>query len=309
MANTRTVGDIIQDALLLCKGLDQDEPVDGAASTLAIRRINDILKTWHTRGLHQWRRQEIVLPLNPDQAMYLMGDASTDAYWAEEEDFFTTTVATAALSGASTLVVDDASDMTNADYVGVVLDDGTRQWTTATKSGNTLTLADALTDDVSADASVYFFTTRPGRPLRVLHARRRTALDSNDIPVRIEAHNFYRDQPSKLTSGTPVSLYYQPTLTSGRLFIWQPSGSAGDQLRLTVEREFTEVESASDIPDIPAEWNEALTYVLAVRLEPTYGHLDASRVRDLRADAGAMEAACLAFDDDTGSIYFAPARR
>ena len=309
MANTRTAGDIIEDALLLCNGLDQDEPVDGAATTISIRRMNDILRGWHTRGLHQWRRQEIVLPLVTGQEMYLLGDASTDAYWAEEEDFFSTTVATAAVSGATTLVLTSAANYTNADYVGIELDDGTRQWTTATKSSNTLTLADALTDDVSAGATVYMFTTRPARPLRVIHARRRSATDSTDVPVRIEAHNYYRDQPSKETNGTVVHVQYQPTLTSGRLFLWQPSGDVEQQLRLTVERPFTLVESTSDVPDIPDEWNEALTYVLATRLEPTYGHLDAARVRDLRADAARFEMDCLSFDTDTGSLYFAPARR
>ena len=306
---SRTAGEIIEDALLLCNGLDQDEPVDGASTTIAIRRMNDILRGWHTRGLHEWRKQEVVIPLVDGQEMYLLGSETTDAYWADEEDFYATTVATAAVSGATTLVLTSGTNYTNGDYVGIELDDGTRQWTTATKSSNTLTLADALSDDVSEGATVYMFTDRPSRPLRVLHARRRSATDANDIPVRIEAHNFYRDQPSKETTGTPVHVYYQPTLDSGRLYVWQPAGDVEQQLRLTVERPFSLVGSTADIPDIPDEWNEALTYVLATRLEPTYGHLDAARVRDLRADAARFEMDCLSFDTDTGSLYFAPARR
>lgn len=305
----RTAGEIITEALLLCQGLDQDEPVDGQALAQGIRRLNDIVTSWHTRGLHQWRKQEIVLPLNDGQYEYYLGDATTDEYWADEEDFFATTAASAAASGASTLVLTSAANYTNGDYVGIELEDGTRQWTTATKASNTLTLDATLTDDVAAGASVYMFTSRPARPLRVIHARRRSSTDAVDVPVRIEAHNFYRDQPAKTSTGTPVHIHYQPTLTSGRLFVWQPANSVTQQLRLTVERPFALVESSSDVPDVPDEWNEALTYTLAMRLEPTYGHLDIARVQMLRADATRLELDALSFDSDTGSIYFAPSRR
>jgi hypothetical protein len=309
VSNTRTIGEIITEALLLCQGLDQDEPPDGQAVAQGMRRYNDILRSWYTRGLHQWRKQEIVLPLNPSQTMYLLGGAATDAYWADEEDFYATTVATAAIAGATTLVLTSAANYTNGDYVGIELSDGTRQWTTATKVSNTLTLADALTAAVAAAATVYMFTARPPRPLRVIHARRRSSSDAVDVPVRIEAHNYYRDQPAKTTTGTVVHVYYQPTLDSGRLYVWQPTALATQQLRLTVERPFTLGVSSSDIPDFPDEWNEAMTYVLATRLEPTYGHLDPARLQMLRADAGRLEADVLAFDEDVGSMYFAPTRR
>lgn len=305
----RRAGQIVEEALLLCQGLDQDEPADGRAITQGLARMNDILRSWYTHAAHQWRKQEIVLPLNPSQTMYLLGDAATDAYWADEEDFYSTTTSAAAVAGATSIGLTDATDYANGDYVGIELADGTRQWTTAVKSGSTLTLDAVLTDNVNAAASVYMFTSRPPRPLQVLHARRRSSSDSVDIPVKVEAHNYYRDQPAKLVTGTPVHVFYQPTLTSGRLYIWQAPSNATQQIRLTVARPFTVVVSTTDVIDIPDEWIEALTYTLAVRLEPTYGHLDTARLQMLRADAGRLEADALAFDEDSGSIYFAPRRR
>ena len=305
-----TFSEAIYEALLKCQGQDQDEPVEPAALEQGLRVANNILRSWQTRGLHQWRRQEVVLPLNVGQVEYFLGDGTDSAYWADEEDFFSTTVATAAVAAATTLVLTDAGDYVNADFVGIELSDGTRQWTTATKSSNTLTLAAALTANVSANASVYFFTARPSRPLRAIHARRRSSIDSADIPVRIEAHNFYRDQPMKNSNGTVVHVYYQPVLgTYGKLFVWQPSNSVTQQLRLTVERKFTIGTSGADTIDIPDEWNDAFIYRIAVRLEPTFGHLDGMRVKHLRDDADRLEADALGFDDDTGSIYFAPSRR
>lgn len=309
MSNSYSVGDLITDALLKCGGVDQDEPEDGAATDEAIRWLNNTLRFQATRGLHMWRRQEIVLPLVAGQVSYLLGDALTDAEWAVETDFFTTTVATAAVSTSSTLVVNSAANFVNLDRVGIEQDDGTRLWTTATKVGNTLTLADALTANVAAARSVYFYTARPARPLRVLHARRRSNSDSVDVPVRIEAHNYYYDQPAKSSPGTAVHCFYQPTLVSGSLFVWQPAGDVNQQLRLTVERPFALVTSTQDIPDIPDEWNVPFTYMLSKHLEPSYGLMDDRRRAELRADADRYEAEALAFDEDTGSIYFAPDRQ
>lgn len=310
MAYQVTVEEMIKDAMLLVQASDEDEAVSPAGTQIAMRRLNNVLRYLSTRGMHMWRRQEVVLPLVAGQSMYLLGEASTDAEWADEEDFFSTTTTVAALSGASTITVSDATDIDDGDRIGVKLDDGTRHWTTVNGApvGSVVTLTATLTDDVASGSSVYTYTTRPERPQRVLHARRRATATANDVPVEIVAQEEYQSQPTKTGAGTVTMVAYKPTLVSGRLFCWQ-AGSVNQLLRMTVEREFVEVTATSDTLDIPSEWNEAVMYRLAVALEPTYGQLDAGRVARLHASADRLQLEAEMFDADPGSIRFTAGRR
>ena len=151
-------------------------------------------------------------------------------------------------------------------------------------------------------------TTRPERPLRVIHARRRATATANDVPVEIVAQEAYQSQPTKTGAGTVTMVAYKPTLTSGRLFCWQ-AGSVNQLLRMTVEREFTVLTATSDTIDIPSEWTEAVLYQLAVALEPTYGQLDAGRVARLQAQAERLQLEAEMFDADPGSVFFEARRR
>ncbi len=310
MAYQVTAEEMIKDAMLLVQASDEDEAVSPAGTEVGLRRLNNVLKRLSTRGMHMWRRQEVVLPLIAGQSMYLLGDAATDAEWADEEDFFATTTTVAATSGASTITVDDATGIDDGDRIGVKLDDGTRQWTTVNgaPAGSVVTLTATLTDDVASGSSVYTYTTRPERPLRVIHARRRATATANDVPVEIVAQEAYQSQPTKTGAGTVTMVAYKPTLTSGRLFCWQ-AGSVNQLLRMTVEREFTVLTATSDTIDIPSEWTEAVLYQLAVALEPTYGQLDAGRVARLQAQAERLQLEAEMFDADPGSVFFEARRR
>lgn len=309
MANLMTFADALQDALLLCQGADIDEPEDGAATAQGMRVGRNILRLWQTKGLHMSRRTETVLPLVVGQRLYHLSDDTDADEWCLEDDFFTTTASVAAVITATSLTVTDTTDFTDGDRVGVETLAGERFWTTATKSGFVLTLAGGLTAAVAVGASVYFYTARPARPLRVLHARRRSTTDASDVPMRVEAMRYYEDQTAKTSNGTPVFVSYQPTTGQGSLYVWQPAGSVLQQLRMTVERPYVLAATTDLIPDISDEFNMAFVYALAKHLEPTYGHLDAARRRDLRADADRYEQEALAFDTDSGSIYFQPASR
>ena len=60
--------------------------------------------------------------------------------------------------------------MSDADNIGIELDDGTIQWTTinGAPAGSTVTLTDALTDDVASGNAVYVYTAKTNRPMKLL---------------------------------------------------------------------------------------------------------------------------------------------
>lgn len=292
---------LIRDALLLCGGLGEHETASGTAVTDALRTLNNMVKAWQIKG-PLWRRRETVLFLNPGQPSYLLGSATTDAHWTEE---YTATLLNGdQSSGATSITVDSTSGMSVGDFIGIELEDGTRQWTTVktVTSSTVVAIDDALDDDVDDNDTVFFYSDRPERPLHILYATR-GEYNGTDLQVDIESIESYLESPSKTTQGTVTLVAYQPNLTSGKFYVWQAPSSCRHVVKLLVDLPIADFDTTSDNPQFPIEWAEPLTYNLAVRLEPTYRQLSAGRRAELREDAGRMLAAMLINDHDRGSIY------
>lgn len=304
---------LIEDAMYLIGAKEEGEGVEGEVLTDALRALNMLAKSWVAHGYHRHRKQEVVIPLNKGQRQYFLGPASTDAEWADENDFFSTTLSAAAASAATTITVASSSNMALGDRIGIELSDGTRQWTTIDNiSSTTVTPNSALTGAASSGATVYTYTSRPQKPLRIIHGRRRASPSGNDIEMWRLSDEEFQSQPQKDTNGTPVNYNYKPAksdgaLASGTFNVWQPPSTAKALARLTVERPIADFDSASDNPDFPAEWALALSYNLAVILEPQHGVLDDARRRDLRIDAMRYLDEVKTFDLDQGSLFIRPA--
>lgn len=304
---------LVSDAMELIGAKEEGEAVSGDVLTTAIRQLNMLVKSWVTQGYHRHRKQEVVIPLVKGQKQYFLGPADTDAEWADENGFFNTQLDGAAVITATTLTVDSTSDMTLADRIGIELSDNTMDWTTISNiaSSTSVSITTGLTGAASDNAIVYTYTARPQRPLRVQHARRRTVPTGNDIEVWKLSDEEYQSQPQKETNGTPVNYNFKPaksdgTFASSTLNVWQPPNNAKMQLRATVERPIADFDAASDNPDFPVEWALALTYNLALILEPQHSVLNAARIRDLRIDAQRHLEDVKSFDLDTGSLLFRP---
>ena len=213
------------------------------------------------------------------------------------------------LPGDETISVDSTEGMTANDVVSIVLDDSSVHWAAIERvvSASILAVPPLPSNGAAAiNNTVTVYTIKPPRPLRIVHARRKESPDGEDIEVDIEGQKEYRDQPLKTGTGTPVFITYKPTLTEGRLEIWQPPNGIDMFLGLTVERPFEIISAAADNPDIPEEWYDPLVYLLAERLEPEYRLLDANRLQLLTAKAQEMWKWVNDFDDDTGSMYLMP---
>jgi hypothetical protein len=77
-----------------------------------------------------------------------------------------------------------------------------------------------------------------------------------------------------LTTGNPVSISYQPKTNLGILSVWPIPDStvqSNNTILLSCRTPLEGFTSASETPDLPQEWQNALIYGTAVSLAPEYG--------------------------------------
>lgn len=108
------------------------------------------------------------------------------------------------------------------------------------------------------------------RTLEVSQAVRRQ--DDNDVPVRVISREEYQRLPNKTTSGAPYAVFVDRQRTSTTATAYPVPGAAEDAanmtLRLTTKRQIQDPTASSEEIEIPAEWMEAVTYNLGIRMAP-----------------------------------------
>jgi hypothetical protein len=293
---------IVREALAICGVIDETEAPSAEMITRGTISLNLFAKSLMAQGYHLWGLQECYLFLADGQASYSIS-ASGDRCATVADTVVTTLTADAAL-GATTLSLASA-DMAISDAIGIVLADNSIQWTTiATIPGTTsVTIADALTGAASSGGTVYAYTTKIARPLRVTSAG--VIANGIETPLSMMARTEYFDLPDKSSEGRPCQFYYDPQLTAGKFYVW-PSASDGTlRLRLTVERPLEDFVYTADEPDFPIEWGDALTYGLAARLGPKYG-VSFQRIAGIKALADEYLDTAKNFDRDMGSTFMTP---
>jgi hypothetical protein len=275
--------------------------VPGDETAAAAVALNLMVKEWVARGADIWLRDEITLFLVPDQQSYALGTANATTTITGE-----TTLSAAASAGATTLTVGSTAGMTAADNIGVKLDDNTIHWTTivSVDSSTALTITTGIASAAASGKKVYAYTTRAGRPTKIVYAYRR---DKNDIDseVSIIGESEYMRQSNKGSSGPPVEVWYHPTLTTGTLYVWPTDGGANwDKLLLSVQYYPDDFDAAGDNPQFPIEWGNALVWNLAAELASEYG-VPRMEQRDLWQVAEFKLAEALSFDTENASVIFA----
>lgn len=259
----------IQEAALRKLGVfDAGEAVSGDETAAASVALNLMVKEYTARGAELWLRDEITLFLQPDQQSYALGTANATATITGE-----TTLSAAEASGQTVLTVTSSTGMTAADVVGIKMDDDTIHWTTivSVDSSTQITITVATDDDAASGNKVYAYTTVAGRPTKILYAYRR---DTNDIDteVRLIGEKEYMRQSNKGSSGPPVEAWYQPTLTTGTLFVWPVDGGANwDKIVMSCQFHPDDFDASGDNPEFPIEWANTLVWGLASELGPEYG--------------------------------------
>lgn len=292
---TLTRDDIINAALRKAGAFDSGETTDSSDTQDAALALNLIIKEWSAQGIDVPWRETVTLFLQPATQSYAIGPTGSNATTSYVE----TTLLADALSGATTLSLTSIVGLTDADYIGIKLDDRTIHWTTIAASAVT-TITDGLASAASAGNVVYAYTTKANRPQRVVYAHRRDASD-NDTEVTLIGEADYRGLSNKGSSGPVNQIYYQPTLTNGTLYVW-PTGGV-DKLILICQPLADDFDTASNNPQFPIEWANALVWTLASELGPEYGISRDEQIKLDRTAATKLET-LLDYDVENASVIF-----
>ena len=295
-----TGAQIIEGALRKIGDYDQGEAVPGDEVATALLSLNLMVKEWSARGIDIWLRDEVTLFLQPNTQSYALGTTHATGSYVE------TTLSAAEASGQTVISVTDSTGMTAADYVGIKMDDNTIHWSTiaSVDSGTQITINDATDDDAASGNKVYAYTTKAGRPTKLTYAYRRDINDF-DTEVSLIGEVDYRSQSSKKSDGPPVEAWYQPTLTTGTLYVWPDNGGANwDKLILVAQYYSDDFDTTANNPEFPIEWANTLTWNLAAELASEYGVPEKEQGRLWRIAEHKLNA-LLDYDVENASVEFA----
>jgi hypothetical protein len=269
----------------------------------ASQALNIMLKAWQNNDIGLWLNKEAVLYLEYQEDAYSLGPTADHCTLSSVE----TEVATAAATGDATITVDSATGISNADKIGIQLDDGTLQWTTVNGApvGNVITLTAVTTDTVAVDNVVYAYTTKAQRPLDIIEARLRN--HSNiDTPLYLGSRREYMNLSDKTTDGVPTQLFYDRQLATGVLYTWPRCNDVQQRIRMTLKYPIQDMDALNNDFDFPQEWYRALKFNLAVEVAPEFG-IEASQTVQNNAVISLYEAA--GWDREQGSVFFGLDRR
>lgn len=149
-------------------------------------------------------------------------------------------------------------------------------------------------------------TVNVSKPLKVLRAWNRDLTSNVDIPLRLLTKQEYDILGNKTSPGNPVQFYYDPQNQYGDLFVYPvPTDleQTNNQIFIVYQRPFEDFDAATDTPDFPQEWFEALKYGLASRLAGEY-QLSLQVRTFLKGEAKEAKENALSFGTEEGSIFF-----
>jgi len=297
---TMTRATIIETAYRKTGEFDIGESIQGDEIAAASIALNLIVKELTARGADIWLRDDITLFLQPDQQSYALGTANATLSYNE------TTLSAAEASGQTVISVTSSASMTAADVVGIKMDDNTIHWTTivSVDSSTQITITDATDDDAASGNKVYAYTTAAGRPVKIVSAFRR---DTSAIDTRIDmiGETDYRELSNKAANGPPTQAWYQPTLTTGTLYVWPvDGGSSVDKVVLSAQFHADDFDTSSDNPEFPIEWANVLVWLLASELAPELGVPEREQAKLFQIAEYKLETA-LSWDTENASLIIA----
>ena len=303
--------EIITEALRTLRVISGTQTASGDQITACSVKLNLMLRAWQSDGLHVWTQDTGVLFQTSGQAKY-----STDTdRMCNLDDLVVTSIDTAAVAGATVLILDDTTDMAAADEIGVLLDDATMQWTTivSVDSATQVTITAALTDDAAIGNNVYAFTTRLGRLVKVYddtRVRNMTAGASsttqyNETPIFLFSRQEYNILSNKTNTGLTTQLYFQPLRDKASFWLWPVPNNSINFVLFTYERSLLDFDTATNFADAPAEWTRTFVWCLAAEIGPQFG-VPLDRLADVTQRANAMRDKLLDWDNDEYSIRIQP---
>lgn len=300
---------IIKRAARLVSAIAAGEEPDAATVTDFSDALNDWALHQQTHGVNIWTVGEATLFPQLDQVRYTLSSTSTDH---ATESFVQTTLSADEASGQTVLSITSVTGISDNDYIGIVLDDGTIHWSTVNGApGATVTIDNALASAAASGNRVFAYTTKLVRPLKILSARSYNFTSLIDTPIdefdRIE----YQELPNKTSEGSVNGYFYDRrggANASGLLYLWQEPDSVDEAIKFTFARPIQDFAAASNDADFPREWFQTLVFNLANVMKVEY---DVPEPRSSRIEK--MAAQYLAdvewWERELTEVQFVPARR
>jgi len=292
--------ELIKDALIDIGAVAQEDTISPSINAHAARLLNMMLKAWQADGLHLWKIRPFTILTEKGKSVYSLSSTGDQASLSMND----TTVATAGVASDTSLDVGTTTGMTAGDIICVELDDDTLHKDTiaSVTDSDTVVLTTGLASASAVGNRVYWYTTKINRPLSVENV---TVTDGSDYsrPVRIISRQEYRSLTNKLASGNIVQVYFDPQLTSSKLYVYNVPDTVDKVIDLVGYFPIEDMDSAANDFDIPQEWQLAVKTNLAVLLAPSYGQRK-EQFSMLKAIAVEEKERVMGWDKEKTSIYF-----
>lgn len=282
------------------------DTIDSGDQDLALDLLNMIVKSWNAELRQTWNRQNATIFTAYQDAQYDL--SSTGDHWTKS--YVNTTIGSSGEAlGQTVLTVVSSTGMTASDYVGIELDDGTRQWTTivSVDSATQITVTASLTAAAAAGNTVVAYTTKADRPLEILTAVWKDLTATTETKLEQLLYEEYQYITDKTTDGPPSCFMYHPQLTTGKLWLWPRPNNVDYILNITFQESAEDFDSQSDSADFPQEWEYPLIVNLSAALCFPYGRYP--EMDKIKQEAMMLKAIALNFDTDNTSVLITPSMR
>ena len=276
--------DIITEALEQMGVLAEGQSPSADQLTSMARTLNMLVKTWQADGLNLFAVQKLYVYLEASKSEYSLSSTTTDHFSAE---YNRTTLSVAGVATDSTVTVTTVTGIADGDYIGIKLDDGTMDWTTVNgaPAGSVVILTAALTGAAASGNTVYHYTSKANRPMRIANVVMSDAVSEQDTPIGTMSRQEYIELPNKGADGSVNQVYYDPQVGTGVLYVWPQADDADKYLTIWVQRTLEDFDAASDNADFPQEWYLPLALNLAAISCTKYGvhRFERSQINQLAA--------------------------
>lgn len=276
---------ILQEANIIGESQTPTTAQTNAVST----RLNLLFKKWEAEGINAWVRRLGYLFPAYNTASYSLGSAG----WHATNTYVSTTISADEAAAQTTLSLTSSAGMTASDFIGIELDDGTRQWTTISSvpDSTSVIINVALTSAASEDNTVITYTTKITRPLRIQYG---TTLDlknsNNETQLSIMSHDEYFQLPNKSQLGQPNQFYYDKLLGgttpyTGTIYLYPTPQFVHQIIPFTYQESIADIVNSGDYTNFPQEWLYCILINGAVEMAQRYGKYTVSDKLQPKAQA------------------------
>ena len=291
---------LIKDSLIDLGAVSSEDTPSSTIVAHAARLLNMMLKAWIADGLHLWKIRPFSILIENGKVSYSLSSTGDQASLTMND----TTMRIAGVTNDTILQVTTTSGMTAGDYIGIELDDATLHKTTiaSVTDSDTVVITTGIASAAAVGNRIYWYTTKLIRPLEVTDVRIKDDAD-NERPVTVISRQEYMQLPSKSSTGEIVQVYFDPQLTSSKLYVFNVPNTVDKTIECVGYFPIEDMDSAANDFDIPQEWYLAVKTNLSVLLGPSYG-ARTEQMKALKAIAMEEKERVMGWDKEHTSITF-----